>query len=451
MNTRPLINSVKHAFQDSDMGTDYFLHEAKDDNNTSREDSDKITSQISGIEMNKMVSGDNTTEYSSGIPLKPGTIIHYAEKGTQYKVVKFLGKGSFANTYTVINPEGELLVLKEFCPKNAKRCKKGTLAISVSDVNTNVIRLLREKFKKETDFILYHFLTGGKEATCINDDMSFDEAMEAARKEVGKGGSFTWNGMVFSTYTSKEKNELNLVLPRTKCFECFGNLYYVMERGEGMTLHKYMEKKEGRKDPNLILKIMQQLTIAVCNIHRMQLVYQDLSPENIILNVDENGEVQLKIIDFSLVVSLKDITIENDKKASFLKGGTYGFTDVFHNEHIYNDCLYQYYLVDIYSLGAILYYMMFFKDSYKWDDSTQMMFASEISKMHTLEKVDPSQTGSEREEVSEDNERNRKLMYECYKLVKDATACTADDFSNRIQSAVEFLNRIQEIRKAFES
>ncbi len=442
MRTTPLISSLKYSVQDSGMRTDCILSKTKDDKNASH---------ISEMEVNKMESGNGTTENSSNIPLEPGTIIHYAEKGTQYEVVKFLGKGSFANTYTVINPEGELLVLKEFCPKNAKRCKNGTLTISVSDVNADVVRLLLEKFKKEPDFILYHFLKGGGEATCINDDMSFDEAMEAARKEVGKGGSFTWNGKTFSTYTLKEKNELNLVLPRTQCFECFGNHYYVMERGEGVTLRKYMEEKEGHKDSSLILKIMQQLTIAVCNIHRMQLVHQDLSPENIILYVDENGGVQLKIIDFGLVVSLKNITKENDRKVSFLKGGTIGFSDVFHNEHIYNQYLDQYYLVDIYSLGAILYYMMFYKDAYKWDESTQMMFASEIKKMHTLEKVDPVQPGTEREGVSEDNEQYRMLMHECYKLAKDATACTADDFSNRIQSADEFLNRIQEIRKTFES
>jgi len=451
MNTVPLISSTKNPVQDSRMGTDIILSKAIDDNNTSKKDSDKITSHISGMEMNKKESDNSTTKYCSNITLTPGTIIHYTERGTQYEVVKYLGKGSFANTYLVINPEGELLVLKEFCPEGAKRKSDGAIDISTVDMDMNVLNAALEKFKKEPKRILYHFLKGGGEATCINDNMSFDEAMEAARKEVGKGGSFIWHGKIFSTYTLKERNELNLVLPRTQCFGCFGNHYYVMERGDGMTLHKYMEGKEGHKDPNLILKIMQQLTIAVCNIHRMQLVHQDLSPENIILNVDENGEVQLKIIDYSLVVSLKNITKENNKKASFLKGGTKGFSDVFHNEHIYNNYLDKYYLVDIYSLGAILYYMMFYKDTYKWDESTQMMFASELKKMNTLEKVDPVQPETEREGVSEDNEQYRMLLCECYKLVKDAIACTTHDFSNRIQSADEFLNRIQEIRKTFES
>ena len=449
MSTIPLISSIKYPIQDSEMGTDYILPKAEDDNNVSKKESDKMVSQILGMTVNELEPDDDTTDYCSNIPLAPGTIVRYAEKGTQYEVVKFLSKGSFANTYLVTNPENELLVLKEFYPKGTNRCNNGTLPIGTSVPDSYVVERMLDKFKKEPERIFSHFLTGGEQATCINDDMSFDEAMLAARKEVGKGGSFIWNGKIFSTYTPKEKNELNLVLPRTQCFECFGNHYYVMERGEGMTLHKYMEVKEGHIDPNLILKIMQQLTIAVCNIHRMQLIHQDLSPKNITLNVDENGEVHLKIIDLGLVVSLKNVTKENGKKVSFLKGGTIGFNDVFYNGHIYNDCLDQYYLVDIYSLGAILYYMMFFKDAYKWDDSKQMMFASEIQKMHTPEKTDSVLL--EIEKTSEDNERNKMLMYECYKLAKDATACTTDDFSNRIQSADEFLNRIQEIRKTFES
>lgn len=45
-------------------------------------------------------------------------------------------------------------------------------------------------------------------ATGVNDNMSFSEAFEAARAEVGAGGTFEWHGSVYGTYTSDEWNAL---------------------------------------------------------------------------------------------------------------------------------------------------------------------------------------------------------------------------------------------------
>ena len=38
----------------------------------------------------------------------------------------------------------------------------------------------------------------------VNDDMSFSEAFNAAREDVGAGGVFVWHGQIYSTYTSEE-------------------------------------------------------------------------------------------------------------------------------------------------------------------------------------------------------------------------------------------------------
>ena len=45
----------------------------------------------------------------------------------------------------------------------------------------------------------------------VNDDMSFADAYEAARAEVGAGGVFVWHGDVYSTYTSEEWDALTPV------------------------------------------------------------------------------------------------------------------------------------------------------------------------------------------------------------------------------------------------
>ena len=41
-------------------------------------------------------------------------------------------------------------------------------------------------------------------ANSVNDSMSFREAFEAAREEVGPGGAFSWHGNVYSTYRSDD-------------------------------------------------------------------------------------------------------------------------------------------------------------------------------------------------------------------------------------------------------
>lgn len=45
-------------------------------------------------------------------------------------------------------------------------------------------------------------------ATSVDEDMSFGEAFDAARAEVGAGGAFEWHGQIYSTYTEDEWNNM---------------------------------------------------------------------------------------------------------------------------------------------------------------------------------------------------------------------------------------------------
>lgn len=46
-------------------------------------------------------------------------------------------------------------------------------------------------------------------ATSVNDDMSFTDAFNAAREEVGSGGVFEWHGYIYSTFTDDEWNSMS--------------------------------------------------------------------------------------------------------------------------------------------------------------------------------------------------------------------------------------------------
>lgn len=46
-------------------------------------------------------------------------------------------------------------------------------------------------------------------AHTVNDNMSFHDAFDAARAEVGSGGVFEWHGYIYSTYTEDEWNSMS--------------------------------------------------------------------------------------------------------------------------------------------------------------------------------------------------------------------------------------------------
>lgn len=55
-----------------------------------------------------------------------------------------------------------------------------------------------------------HTLENGLQVAAVNDDMSFGEAFEAARAEVGPGGVFHWHGGIYNTYTASEWNTMTV-------------------------------------------------------------------------------------------------------------------------------------------------------------------------------------------------------------------------------------------------
>ena len=357
---------------------------------------------------------DETTEpiYLDSNQLSPDTIIEYKEKRTEYKIKKYLSSGSFANTYLAVNPEEDIVVLKEFCPEDAKRKSNGAIDLSTVDMDMNVLNAALEKFKKEPKRVKALFQN--------------------------------------TNYTKSEKEKLNLVLPRTDSFKYKGNYYYVMEHAEGITLFDYMRSFKANEMPNtdVILRIMEQLAIGVCNIRQIPCVHQDLSPGNVIFTMDDQGEIRLKIIDFGLATNLdklkEDILNGNKKFGSFLGGGTKGFTDIFYNEDLYAANPDKLDLIDVYSLGAILYFMMLFRLSHIWNKDMQKTLEIEIKSIHKYENANKIPYPLE-EEDSMSVKQTKLILNECYNLVKDATAYTVKDFSTRIQSAREFLQRIRKM------
>lgn len=413
--------------------------------------------------------------------LPEGTRITH--NNSTYTVIEKIGAGSFAITYLMRDGEGKLCVMKEFHPDRTLRLADYSLDYSrcVPVRRPNLQRddeyerakfkfnELKKKFEKEPERVRGFLKRGKKAATRVTDSMSYQTAFNTARQEVGAGGSFVWHNETYSTYTEEEIRELNISLPKTDCFQIGAGLYFLMENIAGTTLTDFMHRGRNRGGDTpmtfeLAMQIMEQLCEAVKTIHEIPCAHMDINPNNIMVLVDDvpmaNGRMKkvlrkLKIIDFGMATYAKDITNEMARDAfqervngSYVPGGTRGFTDALTKRFEYiepdermkiEDKLL---LIDIYSLGSILYYLLLLDYEHSWENA-QDKLVSNLSRMshhndgNILEKFTVKQ-GDTIERI----EQKRKYQA-CYELVRKATN---EDFFKRLRKARDFLKEIQQIQ-----
>jgi len=77
-------------------------------------------------------------------------------------------------------------------------------------------------------------------------------------------------------------------------FEANGTAYMVMPYLEGLTLKEYLVKKGGRLSYEAARDVLLPVMDALQEVHRVQLLHRDLSPDNIFLTTSK----QVKLIDF---------------------------------------------------------------------------------------------------------------------------------------------------------
>ena len=356
-------------------------------------------------------------------------------------VIQHLSSGSYGKTYLVRDALGGVRILKECCLQDCRRFED--LSLDFSGHNPETVQKAMTAFENEPDRIRGNMEKHLPKSTVVNDNMTLDEAKAAARKQYPNGCLFTWKGDMYDSYTALQRENMNIALPHTPVFSCFGNLYYVMDKAEGVTLKDFMLTLQGEKNLDVFMKIMEQLCVAVENIHRLGCIHQDITPSNVIVHLDEKGNVKLKVIDFGLAANLdktKKDAAKNGNFGSLLPNGTLGFSDAATNLH-YRQDLERVHLLDIYALGTILYYMVFFEHTSIWNLDALNRFMTQISQIHNPNKENflPFEiTGGE-----SSAERQKKIKFNaCYKLVKNATCA---NLVNRIQSAVQFKDEIREL------
>ncbi|MCM1578711.1 MAG: serine/threonine protein kinase [Ruminococcus sp.] len=166
-----------------------------------------------------------------------------------------------------------------------------------------------------------------------------------------------------------------------------GTAYYVMEYVSGLTVREYVQKY-GRASDGQALYLAKEIAPSFIQMHDMNIIHRDLSPNNIM--IDEKGNV--KLVDFG---NARYFSL--DGGSSMTVALKPGYAPLEQYQHHGNHGPWT----DIYSLGAVLYFMLTLKDpddpmTRVNDDSdfrsglagTDKCFAAVINKMAALKTED---------------------------------------------------------------
>jgi serine/threonine protein kinase len=124
--------------------------------------------------------------------------------------------------------------------------------------------------------------------------------------------------------------------------------YLLMELLDGITLREYVRKNHPLSE-NQIVNLIQQLCSAACYLHEIGLVHRDIKPENIMIL--HNGK--LKLMDFGVLKDLNATSLTDSNQ--FLGTIRYAAPEYLFDLNATEKS-------DAYSIGAILYFLIYGHD-----------------------------------------------------------------------------------------
>jgi serine/threonine protein kinase/tetratricopeptide (TPR) repeat protein len=98
-----------------------------------------------------------------------------------------------------------------------------------------------------------------------------------------------------------------------------GDYFYAMELVEGTTLHQLIEQKGPVPIP-LALEITDQVAAALEAAHKEQIIHRDIKPGNIMLRFNDDGAVNVKVIDFGLAKAAAAASSSNSEPGLSVPG-----------------------------------------------------------------------------------------------------------------------------------
>lgn len=231
------------------------------------------------------------------------------------------------------------------------------MSIQVSDIALPENTLLHSRYQIEEIYYLGHFgIVYFGWDTFLKCDIVIKEFMPylianrdmdgftVVCKSEGKNAQFQKAKRMFLDECGHVRRLRNIkkpyegcVLKYLDCFEENGTQYLITERIHGRSLQDYIENG----DDFSIRQTMQMLVAIVRQIHKRGLIHCDIKPSNILLRDD--GKIVL--IDFG------SACFKRNKGNVMVVSRGYSAPELYHGGKID-------YRADIYSIGAVLYYML---------------------------------------------------------------------------------------------
>lgn len=240
--------------------------------------------------------------------LPKGAELHNGKR--KYKVEEVLGTGGFGITYKVSST-----VMVDNVPINTFFAMKEYFLSSCYRDEDNVTMLFSPTMKIEVEQSLNDFIT------------------EAKR---------------LNTLGHKSDN----IVKVNEVFKENGTAYYIMEYLEGGNLQEYV-RKNGALSESEAISIITSIAYAVEALHAERILHLDIKPENIVLKKDREKDIEYPVlIDFGLVKHFDSKGRPTTRVAA--KGASDGFAPM--EQYTTIDSFAP--TLDVYALGATLYYLL---------------------------------------------------------------------------------------------
>jgi serine/threonine protein kinase len=128
--------------------------------------------------------------------------------------------------------------------------------------------------------------------------------------------------------------------------------FYAMEFVEGETLESFI-RRSGRVQVKLALEIITQVAAGLAAVHKQKLVHRDIKPSNIMVNLEHEDTVTVKIIDLGLAKAANEPSSQTAISAPGVFVGTPDFASPEQFAGVQVDIR-----SDLYSLGLVLWEMV---------------------------------------------------------------------------------------------
>src|SRR5437763_3068818 len=206
-----------------------------------------------------------------------------------------------------------------------------------------------------------------------------------------------------------------------------GSRYMVWEYIEGTNLHELIET-HGPLSPKYAAQLAIEALHGLEAIHRAGIVKHDISPENIMIDRDEDGEQHVKLID--LGIAKQGDGTESNKTKTGMFVGKWKYCSPEHlgllaaGERIDGRA-------DLYSFGIVLYEMLTGVPPFQADTPHQYLVLHSSERPQALRDVNPAVTASPELEA---------LLFRALEKERNTRFATARDFARALQELLPSLD-----------